>query len=279
MRRQVEQRQECRPCPPVAPKPEAERCGRESRQQVEPLSCPFAQADDERPFAAAGILLAVTVVVDHQQCVDHQAAGCRDDRHLPCPAAAEDVVRAADGDESEEKQYEHVAPAVVGQRVRPGRVEECEEDAGGADGDEPPAPVGDEPAARGAGGECGCGDAQPHGLRGDPPLGAGAFRPEAVFSVGAFQVIPQVVYQVGVDLHQQGECEAEYRGQKDEPAVRRRKAAAQHHRDGGSGQCLGTCRKQPCPQGIGAYLFCSHRFGLWARGYPGFTTRWVPAPR
>ena len=62
-------------------------------------------------------------------------------------------------------------------------------------------------------------------------------------------------------------------------AVRRRKAAAQHHRDGGSGQCLGTCRKQPCPQGIGAYLFCSHRFGLWARGYPGFTTRWVPAPR
>ena len=38
-------------------------------------------------------------------------------------------------------------------------------------------------------------------------------------------------------------------------------------------------RKQPCPQGIGAYLFCSHRFGLWARGYPGFTTRWVPAPR
>ena len=62
-------------------------------------------------------------------------------------------------------------------------------------------------------------------------------------------------------------------------AVRRRKAAAQHHRDGGSGQSLGTCRKQPCPQGIGAYLFCSHRFGLWARGYPGFTTRWVPAPR
>ena len=110
-------------------------------------------------------------------------------------------------------------------------------------------------------------------------VGQGAFRPEAVFPVGAFQVIPQVVYQVGVDLHQQGECEAEYRGQEDEPAVRRRKAAAQHHRDGGSGQSLGTCRKQPCPQGIGAYLFCSHRFGLWARGYPGFTTRWVPAPR
>lgn len=48
------------------------------------------------------------------------------------------------------------------------------------------------------------------------------------------------LYQVGVDLHQQGECEAEYRGAEDEPAVRRRKAAAQHHRDGAApGQSLG----------------------------------------
>ena len=91
VRCEVEQGKRCRSYAAVAEQREAERCGCESQCQIKPAAGPCAQPDDQRAFAAAGVLFAVAVVVDRQQGVDRQSAGRRNDARLPCPAAAENV--------------------------------------------------------------------------------------------------------------------------------------------------------------------------------------------
>ena len=70
VRCEVEQGKRCRSYAAVAEQREAERCGCESQCQIKPAACPCAQPDDQRAFAAAGVLLAVAGVVDPQQGVD-----------------------------------------------------------------------------------------------------------------------------------------------------------------------------------------------------------------
>lgn len=50
-----------------------------------------------------------------------------------------------------------------------------------------------------------------HGYGGDPALGTGAFRAETVGTVAAFQVIVEVVDEVGCDLHAAGKQCAQQR--------------------------------------------------------------------
>ena len=109
---------------------------------------------------------------------------------------------------------------MVGQRIGSRRVEECEHDAQRADGDQPPAAVKEQSAARDAGGRGRQGDSATHGAGCDPALCAGPFGAQPVFAVGAFEVIPEVVDEVGVYLHQEGEQQAQHGGLQVKISVR-----------------------------------------------------------
>ena len=91
-------------------------------------------ADYDGAFAAQFVLMAVAVVVDHQQVVGGEAYGetCDDEGDVPA-SVGHDVVGEYDGDETEEDEDEEVAPAEVGEACG---VEEAEEDAQDADEDE-----------------------------------------------------------------------------------------------------------------------------------------------
>jgi len=85
-----------------------------------------------------------------------------------------------------------------------------------------------------------------HGYGGDPALGTGAFRAETVGTVAAFQVIVEVVDEVGCDLHAAGKQCAQQRRYQVGLAVGKSQCGAYQYRDDCSGQGLGTGGKHPC---------------------------------
>ena len=226
VRRGVEERQQGRPRAARGEQRETEGCGNQSQQQVAPAADGGAGEDDDRALAAAGVLLAVAEVVEHEHRVDHQSAGQRDESDLRRPLSGLHVVGEPDGNQSEEEHDGRIAQPVIGQRPRAGGVEVGEDDASQPHGDELPASVGqpsvreaEDARTRRAGRESKTRDARLHGRQGDIAFGEGPVGTETVGTVGPFEEVPEVVHQIGRALHQQGEREAERGRNRPETAV------------------------------------------------------------
>ena len=93
----------------------------------------LAKADDEGALATDAVLITIAIVVDNEQGVDGDAADEAQEEDAEVEREGLQVVGAAHGDEAEEEEHQQVAPAEVGEA---GGVEEGEEDAEQAEGDE-----------------------------------------------------------------------------------------------------------------------------------------------
>ena len=259
-----EERQQRGPGAASGQQRQAQHRGQSSEPEVAPASEFRSEADDYRAFPAAGILLAVAEVVDHEHCVDHKPAGqCREDR-LPVPRAGLDVVGKPDGDEPEEEDDGHVTQSVIGQGPRPRGVEVGEEDAGGTDGNEFPAAPGQHVVAQGpaedaesGGTRCDGegGNSGLHGAEGDIPLGEGAVGPQPVGLVGALEEVPQVVDQIGRALHQHGEREAQQGREPVERSVGPGQRRPHEDQNDGIAQAVGADCHDPGCKGVGLHKF------------------------
>ena len=77
-------------------------------------------------FAALEVLMAVSIVIDHQEVVGGKSHSktCDDEGNVP-PATGHHIVGEDNGDKAEEDEYKEVAPTKVGEL---GGVEETEHD-------------------------------------------------------------------------------------------------------------------------------------------------------
>ncbi len=114
----------------------------------------------------------------------------------------------------------------------------------------PPA-VAEQAAAARRGREGREGDAAPHGAGRDPAPRAGPFGSDTVRAVGSFEVVSEVVDQVGVDLHEERESEAEECGAGAKGVGGAGQGAAQKYGHGGRRERLGPCGQQPGPERSG----------------------------
>ena len=97
-------------------KPEAEQHGGDAQCQIHILTELLAVAYHQRTLAAYGILLAVAIVVHHQQGVYGEATDERQHHHIHIQRIGLHVVGAAYGHEAEEHQHQYVAPAPIGEQ-------------------------------------------------------------------------------------------------------------------------------------------------------------------
>ena len=186
-------------------------------------------------MAIPGILLAVAIVVHHQQGVYGEATDERQHHHIHIQRIGLHVVGAAYGHEAEEHQHQYVAPAPIGEQRG---IEESKQYAHHAQHHQFPASVGQLPPdgeqhcqpcqAR----QCQCdADAGFHGCRRNPTFGAGALRPQPVFpTVGPFLEVEEVVDKVGGNLHAAGKEGAQQGGCGLELSVAEGKGTAQQYR-------------------------------------------------
>ena len=232
-------------------KPEAGQHGGDAQCQIHILTELLAVAYHQRTLAAHGILLAVAIVVHHQQGVYGEATDERQHHHIHIQRIGLHVVGAAYGHEAEEHQHQYVAPAPIGEQRG---IEESKQYAYHAQHHQFPASVGQLPPngeqhcqpcqAR----QCQCdADAGFHGCRRNPTFGAGALRPQPVFpTVGPFLEVEEVVDKVGGNLHAAGKEGAQQGGCGLELSVAEGKGTAQQYRDDGSRQRLGAGGEKPC---------------------------------
>lgn len=215
----------------------------------------LAKADDEGALATDAVLIAIAIVVDDEQSVDGYATDEAQQEDAKVEREGLQVIGAAHGDKAEEEEHQQVAPAKVGEA---GGVEEGEEDAEQAEGDELKASIRHLLPADGqcyqphkAGEDDGDGYAPTHGVRSDPALRTGSLRAETVVAVGAFEVVVEVVDEVGGHLHACREQDAaEGGGDVGEHALTEGPGEGQDDGDEGAGQRLGTRGQQPGLGGI-----------------------------
>lgn len=232
-----------------------EHHARQPEEQVECTAEAFARQHDDGALAAQPVGIHVAEVVDDEQSVDDQAArrtvgdgGGRDRPRLQ-------VVGADDWHEPEEHQHQHVPHAAVGHE---GRVEEREDDARRAHGDEPPSAIAQEQQPEGAGHAYRDGYGRTHGTCRHPSACAGPPWPEAVLAVSAAQAVEQVVDEIGRHLHRECEDEAQHHGLPLEASVADAECHARDDWHGGCGKRLGTCGKHPGARRVGFHSCLVH---------------------
>lgn len=93
----------------------------------------LAKADDECALATDAVLFTIAIVVDDEQGVDGDAADQAQKEDADVERESLQVIGAAHGDEAEKEEHQQVAPAEIREA---GGVEEGEEDAEQAEGDE-----------------------------------------------------------------------------------------------------------------------------------------------
>ena len=175
------------------------------------LDARLHHADNNGALATHTVLVAVAVVVDHEEIVGrHSHSEACDDKGDVPSAIGHDVVGEDDGNESEEDEHQQVAPTEVGKACG---VEEAEEDAEDTHDEEFPLRMDEQDADAHKTGEHGHdADAPLHSTWSNPPLCTSAFGAETVFAVGAFAEVEIVVDEVGINLHEDGEEKAEEEG-------------------------------------------------------------------
>lgn len=216
-------------------------------RKIEPATEGLAQRHDERALAGGAVGVAVAVVVDDEQRVDHQTAGRRQPPRRGRERTGLDVVGAEHGNEAEEQPDKHVTQSAIAQQRS---VKKSKDHAGCPHEHEPPPAVEQEEAAREAGQHQHRGDGTPHGRGRDPSLSTGPLGAQAVFAVGAFAEVEQVVDEVGRHLHEGGKQEAQHDGHRAEAPLGPCQCRGHDHRHKRSRKRLGARRQKPRPQGI-----------------------------
>ena len=184
----------------------AQQTGGDAYGQVEPQGGCCAYAYHDGHFPCLFIRIAVAEVVDQQQRIDGRAAGYRSDDDFGRQRVKLNVIGGANGHDAEKQQDQYVAQPHVGEV---GGVEEAKDDAEGADGHHLKSSIEDEWQADGAGRAGGDGDGPLHGVDGHPSLRAGSFGSQARLTVvGTLHIVEEVVDEVGIDLHDEGEEQA-----------------------------------------------------------------------
>ena len=179
-----------------------DRCAETSQyalQQVEERAKSFAKHYDECALSALGILVAVAIIVEHQERIGHESGSCSEPPRGGCDAARLYEISAAYGHKAEECPYQEIATAHVGEESG---IEESKHYACCTDAYETPPTVGQQETAHGTCQDEHHNDAALHRLRRDPTLRTGTFGAEPVFTIGAFCEVEEVVDKVGCHLHQ-----------------------------------------------------------------------------
>ena len=258
MERQIKQRKETGPQSPPRHEPQTKQHGRRARRQIENPAGTGSEAHDQRALAAQRVLLAVAVIVQHQQRVDRQTAGQRGNRRVSRPTVAHYVIDAAYRNEAEKEDDQQIAPPVIRQRIGTRRIKKREQYAHGPDGDQFRSAVTEQSESRHAGGKGRAEYASLHRAGSDPPFRAGSSRPQPVPPVAAFQIVEQVVDQVRVDLHQKSEQRAQQCLRPAKTAVGIGQRAPDQHGNGGRSQRFGTRGEHPSPEHAGFLRFHRH---------------------
>ena len=85
MRDEIELRQDGRPQIASGHKRQTAQTGQKAQPQIGRTPGTGSPAHDDRALPADAVLVAVTIVVDHEQRVDDQPAGQGTDERGPCP--------------------------------------------------------------------------------------------------------------------------------------------------------------------------------------------------
>ena len=95
-------------------------------RQIEIAAKGFAKRHHDSALARKAVLLAVAIIVEHEEGIDHQSAGGGEPPHFGGERSCLHVVGAHDGDEAEEDPHEEVAQSAVAEH---GGIEEGEDHA------------------------------------------------------------------------------------------------------------------------------------------------------
>lgn len=165
-------------------------------------------AHDDGALATHLVLMAVTIVVDHQEIVggeSHCKAG-NQERGVPLTCRYH-IICEDHRNEAKEDEDEEVAPTEIGEM---GGVEEAEEDAEDAHKEQFPLQVEQQDSKSNTTRKEGHhSDAPLHSTRCDPPLCTSTLWSQTVFTICALLEIKVVVNEVGIDLHEDGEEKTE----------------------------------------------------------------------
>lgn len=164
-------------------------------------------AHNDGALATHLVLVAVTVVIDHQKIVGgepHCEAG-DEKRNVPLTSCYH-IVGEDHRNKAKEDEDENITPTEIGEM---GGIKETEEDAEDANKEQFPLQVkkqdGKSDEARK---ESHHSNTSLHRTRRDPTLRTSTFWPQAVFAISTLLEIKVVVDQVGIDLHEDGEEKA-----------------------------------------------------------------------
>ena len=168
-----------------------------------------ANRHDEGSFSRAAVVVDVANIVHHQQRIDDQSAGNRQQqtfgRHGLHRLWQDQIISHCDGHDAEKQQNEQISHSNVGKM---GRVEEAEQHADRADRQHFPTAEENQRKADDAGQKSRDSDCPLHRPSRHPTLRTSAFRTQSLFVVGTFPKIEIIVDEIRVDLHHESKQKA-----------------------------------------------------------------------
>ena len=209
MKHQIEQRQQRGEDMPVHPEGTAQDDSRQAHTDIKLQPSLRPQAHNDRILSSQAVIIPIPEIIDNQEGVDDQTASQRSQENLGCDHMQLHVIGAAHRDDAEEHQHKQITQSLI--REESG-IEEGEDHADDAHENHLEPTIIDQRQSDDASHTSGEGDGLLHRIELHPSLCTSPSRPQSrlciIRTVGK---IEEVVDEVRIDLHGEGEEQTEQR--------------------------------------------------------------------